>query len=118
MRQIALRLYDEGIPSPLGKPMWRYTTISRLLRDRAYVGTLFYNRTETLPSSAVGRKSARSRRRSSAACTRRNTSRAAVRILTSPRNMRLMFVKVLIGRGEVSTGSDRVASSILSRLAR
>jgi site-specific DNA recombinase len=63
MRQIALRLYDEGVPSPLGKPMWRYTTISRLLRDRAYVGTLFYNRTEALPSSAVGRKSARSRRR-------------------------------------------------------
>ena len=43
--------------------MWRYTTISRILRDRAYVGTLFYNRTEALPGLASGRKSAPSRPR-------------------------------------------------------
>ncbi|HUY25761.1 MAG TPA: recombinase family protein, partial [Candidatus Saccharimonadales bacterium] len=63
MRQIALRFYDEKIPSPLGKPMWRFCTISRVLRDRAYVGTWYYNRTEVLSGPTMGRKSARSRRR-------------------------------------------------------
>ena len=63
VRRIVFRLYDEKIPSPSGKPMWRCCTVSRILRDRAYAGTLFYNRTEVLPGPVVGRKSARSRRR-------------------------------------------------------
>ncbi len=63
MRQIALRFHDDGVPSPLGKPMWRYTTISRILRDRAYIGTLYYNRTEVVQGSGVGHKSPLSRRR-------------------------------------------------------
>jgi len=57
LRQIGLRLYDEGIPSPLGKRMWGHSTISRILSDRAYVGTLYYNRTQVLPGPLVGRKS-------------------------------------------------------------
>jgi len=43
--------------------MWRYTTISRILRDRTYIGTLYYNRTEIVQGSGVGRKSPLSRRR-------------------------------------------------------
>ena len=61
IRQIVWGLHDDGIHSPLGKAMWGHSTVSRLLRNRAYVGTVFYNHTESIPSS--GRKSTRQRPR-------------------------------------------------------
>ncbi len=51
VRQIVWGLHDDGIPSPSGKTMWGHSAVSRLLRNRAYIGTVFYNHTESIPSS-------------------------------------------------------------------
>ncbi|MGH7764116.1 MAG: recombinase family protein, partial [Candidatus Dormibacteraceae bacterium] len=61
IRQIVWGLHDDGIASPFGKTMWGHSTVSRLLHNRAYVGTVFYNHTESIPSS--GRKPTRQRPR-------------------------------------------------------
>ena len=55
MRQIAWRLYEAGICSPSGKPAWRYYSIAKILRNPAYVGTLYCNCVEVLAPQA-GRK--------------------------------------------------------------
>ena len=44
VRQIALRLVQEGIPSPSGNEYWGTSTIDRILRNEAYVGRMYYNR--------------------------------------------------------------------------
>jgi site-specific DNA recombinase len=44
IRQIAKRLTREGTPTPKGGPHWGETTIHRILRRDAYLGTLYYNR--------------------------------------------------------------------------
>lgn len=49
IRQIAKGLNRDGIRSPTGRPIWSVSTISRLLRDEAYIGWIYYNRTETVP---------------------------------------------------------------------
>jgi len=64
IRQIVWRLHDEGIPSPTCNPVWGHSTLSRLLRNQAYVGTVFYNRTEAISTSANGRQTSRQRPRS------------------------------------------------------
>lgn len=51
-RQIVHRLVADQIDSPSGKPMWSTSTISRLLRNEAYVGRVHYNRTESVPAPA------------------------------------------------------------------
>jgi site-specific DNA recombinase len=43
MRQLALRL-SERAPSPNGKPVWSVSMIGRLLRNEAYIGTVYCNR--------------------------------------------------------------------------
>ncbi|MGH2864852.1 MAG: recombinase family protein, partial [Solirubrobacteraceae bacterium] len=48
VRQIAHNLLDRGIPSPTGKPIWSTSTITRLLHNEAYIGTVYYNRREYL----------------------------------------------------------------------
>ncbi len=48
VRQIAFWLRERGIPSPTGKPIWGTSTIDRLLRNEAYIGTMYYNRYESL----------------------------------------------------------------------
>ena len=45
----------EGIASPDGKPVWPLATIGRLLRNEAYVGRLFWNRTHNSYDPSVGR---------------------------------------------------------------
>jgi len=47
IRQIAFDLLDREIPSPTGKPIWGTSTIDRLLRNEAYIGTMYYNRHES-----------------------------------------------------------------------
>ena len=47
LRHLAVALSAEGIPSPEGNPVWRLSTICRLLRNEAYVGRLYWNRTQT-----------------------------------------------------------------------
>jgi site-specific DNA recombinase len=59
LRQISLRLYSRGIPSPTGNRTWASSTMSRLIRNEAYIGTIYYNRRESLhtPDPERGRRS-------------------------------------------------------------
>ncbi len=45
-RGIAKRLTDAGVPTPAGADHWRESTVNRILRQRAYVGTFLYHRHE------------------------------------------------------------------------
>ena len=49
VREICRRLNADGIPSPTGKPTWGHSTLCRLLRNEAYIGRVYYNRTESVP---------------------------------------------------------------------
>ena len=49
MRQIARGLNRDGIRSPAGRAVWGVSTIGRILRNEAYIGRIYYNRTETVP---------------------------------------------------------------------
>ena len=49
MRQIAKGLNRDGIRSPTGRAIWSVSTIGRILRNEAYIGRVYYNRTETVP---------------------------------------------------------------------
>jgi site-specific DNA recombinase len=56
VRQICRRLNTDGVPSPTGKATWGSSTLCRLLRNEAYVGRVYYNRTETIPSPSSTRR--------------------------------------------------------------
>jgi site-specific DNA recombinase len=60
IRQIAHELVDRGIPSPTGRPIWGTSTITRLLNNEAYIGTVYYNRRESLEGN--GARGARNRK--------------------------------------------------------
>ena len=60
VRQISFDLLNRGIPSPTGKPIWGTSTITRLLRNEAYIGTVYYNRREHFDGN--GRRGARNRK--------------------------------------------------------
>ncbi len=60
IRQISLDLLDRGIASPTGKPVWGTSTITRLLNNEAYIGTVYYNRRESLEGN--GPRGARHRK--------------------------------------------------------
>ena len=60
IRQIAFDLLERGIPSPTGKPIWGTSTITRLLSNEAYIGTVYYNRREHFEGN--GRRGARNRK--------------------------------------------------------
>ena len=55
LRHLAVALSGEGIASPEGKPVWRLSSICRLLRNEAYAGRLYWNRTHTSYDPALGR---------------------------------------------------------------
>ena len=63
VRQIALWLRERGIPSPTGKPIWGTSTIDRLLRNEAYIGTMYYNRHESLEGGSPRNRKTRQRER-------------------------------------------------------
>jgi len=44
IRAIAIRLMEAAIPAPAGGRIWHPGTIGPMLRQRAYAGTLYYNR--------------------------------------------------------------------------
>ena len=56
VRQIAFELRDRAIESPTGKPQWGTSAIDRVLRNEAYVGTVYYNRHERIEGATRGRK--------------------------------------------------------------
>jgi site-specific DNA recombinase len=46
MRDIALKMKEEGIPSPRNSSTWHNTTIGEILKNPAYTGEIHYNRHE------------------------------------------------------------------------
>jgi site-specific DNA recombinase len=54
--RVTKRLTDLGLPTPTGKPRWNVATVRGILRNTAYVGTAYANRTRVAP--AKKRKSA------------------------------------------------------------
>jgi hypothetical protein len=56
IRQITRRLNTDSVPSPTGKPTWGTSTLGRILRNEAYVGRVFFNRTEVVPDPQSKRK--------------------------------------------------------------
>lgn len=55
VRQVAFELRHRAIPSPTGKPQWGTSAIDRVLRNEAYVGTVYYNRHERIEGATRGR---------------------------------------------------------------
>ena len=55
VREICRMLNADRVPSPTGKPTWPHSTLSRLLRNEAYVGRVYFNRTESVPDRRPGR---------------------------------------------------------------
>jgi hypothetical protein len=62
MREITRRLNADGVPSPTGHAVWGTSTIGRLLRNEAYVGRVYFNRTELVPGRRPGQKARQVRR--------------------------------------------------------
>ena len=57
IRQVVKRLYADGVPSPTGKAMWGLSTIGRILRNEAYAGRMYYNRTrDVVVNGAIRRR--------------------------------------------------------------
>ncbi|HCT79723.1 MAG TPA: hypothetical protein DGT23_24795, partial [Micromonosporaceae bacterium] len=57
MREISRRLADDQVPTPRSKRgVWGVSTLGRLLRNEAYVGRVYFNRTETVASHGTARK--------------------------------------------------------------
>jgi site-specific DNA recombinase len=54
-REITRRLNADGVATPTGKrAVWGTSTVGRLLRNEAYVGRVYYNRTECVPDPRPG----------------------------------------------------------------
>ena len=50
IRQICRQLNAGAVPTPTGsRAVWGTSTLDRLLRNEAYIGRVYYNRTETIP---------------------------------------------------------------------
>jgi site-specific DNA recombinase len=56
VREICRRLNADGVSSPTGIPTWGHSTLSRLLRNQAYIGRVYYNRTESVPDRRPTRR--------------------------------------------------------------
>jgi site-specific DNA recombinase len=46
IRQIAKRLTRSGVATPKGNSVWGETTVHRILHNEAYIGTIYYNRSQ------------------------------------------------------------------------
>jgi site-specific DNA recombinase len=56
VREICRRLNADRVPSPTGKPTWGTSTLCRLLGNEAYVGRVYFNRTETIADPRPARR--------------------------------------------------------------
>ncbi|HZJ04368.1 MAG TPA: recombinase family protein [Nocardioidaceae bacterium] len=56
IREICRQLNADAVPSPTGRPTWGHSTVSRLLRNEAFVGRVYYNRTETVAAPGPVRR--------------------------------------------------------------
>jgi len=58
IREIVRRLCGDGVAPPTGqRPIWGTSTISRMLHNEAYIGRIYFNRTEAVPDHRPGRRS-------------------------------------------------------------
>jgi site-specific DNA recombinase len=58
LREIIRRLAADNVPPPAGRDrLWSTSTLSKLLRNEAYIGRVYFNRTETVPDRRPGRRS-------------------------------------------------------------
>ncbi len=58
LREIIRRLAADQVPPPAGRDrLWRPSTLSNLLRNEAYTGRLYANRTEAVPDPRPGKRS-------------------------------------------------------------
>jgi site-specific DNA recombinase len=58
IRQICRQLNAGAVPTPTGsRAVWGTSTINRLLCNEAYIGRVYYNRTETVPDRRPGHRS-------------------------------------------------------------
>ncbi|MCI0690356.1 MAG: recombinase family protein, partial [Sporichthyaceae bacterium] len=56
VREICRRLNADQVPSPTGKATWGHSTVCRLLRNEAYIGRVYFNRTESVPDRRPTRR--------------------------------------------------------------
>jgi len=56
LREIVRGLAADEIPSPTGKAMWGLSTLVRVLRNEAYIGYVYYNRTVSVPAPPGGKR--------------------------------------------------------------
>ena len=77
VRQIALRLTESPQVTATGLPRWGTSTVTRMLHNEAYIGTMYYNRSESV--SVEPRSKTRRRRLPS-----RQRARATGRVDSSP----------------------------------
>ena len=64
VRQIALRLTESPHVTATGLPRWGISTVTRMLHNEAYIGTMYYNRRE----SVGGKSNSASRRQRLSTC--------------------------------------------------
>jgi site-specific DNA recombinase len=65
IRQVMRQLNADQIATPTAKTVWWHSTVCRVLRNEAYIGRIYFNQTETLPTTSAGgrRRSTTQRRR-------------------------------------------------------
>jgi site-specific DNA recombinase len=57
IRQICRQLNADAIPTPTGsRATWGTSTLGRILANEAYIGRVYYNRTETVPDPRPGHR--------------------------------------------------------------
>ena len=69
VRQIALRLTESAHVTATGLPRWGISTVTRMLHNEAYIGTMYYNRHESVscdPRSTSRRRPTRLQERPTA----------------------------------------------------
>ena len=58
IRQICRQLNADAVPTPTGsRSVWGTSTLGRILRNEAYIGRVYFNRTETVPDRRPGHRS-------------------------------------------------------------
>src|SRR4051794_2176250 len=58
LREIIRRLAADQVPPPAGRDrLWSTSTLSKLLRNEAYLGRVYFNRTEAVPDPRPGKRS-------------------------------------------------------------
>ena len=58
IRQICRQLNADAVPTPTGsRAVWGVSTVNRLLRNEAYIGRVYFNRTEAVPDRRPGHHS-------------------------------------------------------------